>query len=68
MIQSIRFRNSLCALVQQGDTVRSVGIDKKHLPAVLNGFNDIGVMDTSPFGKSSVHTAMVQEKLNECKR
>ena len=68
MIKPISLHNSLCALVKEGGAVRSVGFDKQHLPAVLNGFNDVRVVDSGSFGEYLGHTQRVQEKLNECKR
>lgn len=58
---------SLFTLIKLRNAARRVRANEQHLPSILEGFDDKGVLGACSLGDSIGHVPMVQEKLNECK-
>ena len=58
----------LFTLIKLRNAARRVHADEQNLPSIPQGFDDKRVLGTSAFCEGLGHAAMVQDKLNECKR
>ena len=58
----------LFTLIKLRNAARRVHADEQNLPSIPEGFDDKGIVGASAPRRTCGHAAMVQEKLNECKR
>lgn len=58
----------LFTLMKLRNATRRVRSHEQNLPSIPEGFDDKGIVGASAPRRTGGHAAMVQEKLNECKR